>query len=51
MSKKKIAISVDSSVNEELEEKKINKSKLINHLISEFFKNKKNKLDDFLKNK
>lgn len=44
MSKKIITISLDSKINDKLENDKINKSKLVNFLIDNFFtcKNKKN---------
>lgn len=48
MSRNKISISVDKKIDEILETRKINKSKLINFLIGEFFKNNKN-IEEFKK--
>jgi len=48
MTKKIINISIEKKINNNLESKKINKSKLINFLISEFFE-KEGDIENFKK--
>ncbi len=49
--KKIISITLDRAINNIMEEKKINKSKLINFLIDNFIKNEEDMLKNFLRKK